>query len=198
MKMKNFVIVTLISGIGLFSCDNTRKDTVTETTVPAPIDTVASDAATITTIAQQATRDGNGIVIKNDEVPDTIRTSFTTKYPRVKKSEWYRYQPVEEDEMKMDDSYYYVRFNDNGADYTTWYNNRGEWVKTATKVPGNKNLPDAVNKYINVNYPGYTIEEISKENDKDMDMYEIKMNKGDSKVKLKILPNGKVFKRKRN
>jgi hypothetical protein len=60
----------------------------------------------------------------------------------------------------MDDQYYYVRYNNNGADYMSWYNNRGDWVKTSTRVPGNKNLPDAVNMYINENYPGYTIEEI--------------------------------------
>ncbi len=68
--------------------------------------------------------------------------------------------------------------------------------KTSTKVPGNSKLPDAVNKTINDSYPGYTIVEIDEENDKDMDMYEIELNKGDSKVKLKILPNGEIFKRK--
>jgi hypothetical protein len=105
---------------------------------------------------------------------------------------------VEDDDLVKDDTYYYVRYNNDGADYTTWYNNRGEWVKTGTKVAGDKNLPGAVNQYINANYPGYKIEEIQKENDKNMNMYEIKMYKGNSKVKLKILPNGRVFKKKTN
>lgn len=182
-----------ISSVALFSCNNDKK---TETTVTT--DTLAAEITPVATVAQQAYREGTAVVVTTQEVPDTIRTTFVTKYPKVKKAEWFKYQPVAEDDLVMDDSYYYVRFNNNGADYTTWYNNRGEWVKTSTKVPGPSNLPDAVNQYINANYEGYTIEEINKENDKDMDMYEIKMNKGESKVKLKILPNGEVFKRKTN
>jgi uncharacterized membrane protein YkoI len=96
----------------------------------------------------------------------------------------------------MDDNYYYVRYNNDGADYVSWYNNRGEWVKTSTRITGNPNLPDAVNKTINAQYPGYTIVEIDKENDKNMDMYEVELKKGEAKAKLKILPDGTVFKRK--
>jgi hypothetical protein len=29
-----------------------------------------------------------------------------------------------------------------------------------------------------------------------MEMYEVKLNKGEEKAKLKILPNGEIFKRK--
>jgi hypothetical protein len=49
---------------------------------------------------------------------------------------------------------------------------------------------------LNAQYPGYAIEEVDRENDKDMEMYEIKLRKGEEKAKLKVLPNGEVFKRK--
>lgn len=191
MKLKHLTFIMAISSVALFSCNNDKK---TETTVTT--DTLAAETTPVATVAQQASREGTAVVVTTEQVPEPIRTTFVAKYPKAQRVEWLSYTPVPEDDLIMDDQYYYVRYNNNGADYTSWYNNRGEWVKTSTIVPGPKNLPDAVNKYINTNYPDYTIEEINKENDKDMDMYEIKLNKGESKVKIKILPNGEVFKRK--
>jgi len=150
----------------------------------------------VTQVAQNAATDGRSTVITVDKVPANVKTTFTAKYPKAQKVVWVEYQPVESDYLTMDSTYYYVRFNDNGADYITWYDNRGEWVKTSTKVEGNSSLPDAVNKTLNDQFPGYTIEEINKENDKNMDMFEIKLNKGEQKAKVKILPNGEIFKRK--
>lgn len=193
--IKQLTIITVISSFAISGCNNNDKKT-TETAVVT--DTITTATTPMKDVAMQASKEGNAVIITSAEVPDTIRNTFTTKYPKVKKIEWFKYQPAAGDDLVMDDSYYYVRFNNNGADYTTWYNNQGEWVKTSTKIAGNKNLPGPVNQYINANYPDYTIEEINKENDKNMDMFEIKMNKGDSKVKLKILPNGEVFKKKTN
>ncbi|MEO6584319.1 MAG: PepSY-like domain-containing protein [Ferruginibacter sp.] len=200
MKIQITTFMIALVALSVIGCNNPDKENVTTSTTNTT-SLATNDTAVITPIkdvAAQARTEGNRTVVVYNDVPDTIRTSFTTKYPKIKKAEWYRYQPAVDDEMKMDEDYYYVRFNNNGTDYTSWFDNRGDWVKTSTIVPGNKNLPNAVNRYINVNYPGYTIEEISKENDKNMDMYEVKLNRGDSKVKLKILPNGKVFKRKTN
>lgn len=193
MKISHITGIVALSFCALIGCNDdktssTETVTITDTLADAQVNTTADTTPRVF--------NANGVLLANDQVPDTIRTAFATKYPRVNRYEVYSYQPVADDDFETDQSYYYVRFNDNGADYTTWFDNQGEWVKTSTKVPGNKKLPDAVNRYLNVNYAGYDIEEINKENDKNMDMYEIKMNKGDSKVKLKILPNGKVFKRK--
>jgi hypothetical protein len=190
MTIKNVIGIIAIGSIALLSCNDDKSDKTTEATTDTLVTTP------VVTVAKQASTEGTSVKITTADVPDTIRTGFEKKYPKAERVEWMSYQPVENDDLPMDDRYYYVRFNNAGADYTTWYNNRGDWVKTSTKIPGNSKLPDAVNKYINANYPNYTIEEISKENDKDMDMYEIKLNKGENKVKLKILPNGEVFKKK--
>ena len=104
-----------------------------------------------------------------------------------------KYDPIETDNMKMDDQYYLFRFGNDGSDYTSWYNNRGNWVKTSTRILNNSSLPDAVNKTINQQYPGYTIEEIDKENDKDMEMYEIKLTKGGEKAKIKNFTKRRNF-----
>lgn len=169
------------------ACKDQKKDE----SVTVPVEQVP-----VATVAKEASSEGRSVAVITADVPDTVRSLFEKKYPKALKTTWMKYEPVTSDDMQMDDQYYYVRFNDNGADYTSWYNNRGDWVKTSTKVPGSAKLPDAVNRTINVQYPGYTIEEIDKENDKDMEMYEVKLRKGDAKAKLKILPNGEIFKRK--
>lgn len=181
------LIPVLIAGITIMSaCNNDKNEKKDETTVEVPIASVVTAAKT----------EGKSVVITADAVPDSVRKSFATEYPTIEKVEWVKYEPIESDEMKMDDEYYYVRYNNSGADYTSWYNNRGEWVKTSTKVAGNANLPDAVNKTINEQYPGYTITEIDKENDKNMVMYEVDLEKGDDKAKLKVLTDGTIYKRK--
>ena len=186
MRMKKLIPV-LIAAVSLLSaCNNDKNDKKVEMPGEVPIATVVTAAKT----------EGKSVVVSADAVPDSVKKSFTTEYPTIQKVEWVKYEPIESDELKMDDEYYYVRYNNNGADYISWYNNRGDWVKTSTKVAGNSNLPDAVNKTINDQYPGYTITEIDKENDKDMVMYEIDLEKGDAKAKLKVLEDGTIYKRK--
>ena len=64
------------------------------------------------------------------------------------------------------------------------------------RISGPKELPDAVNMTLNKEYPDYTITEIDKENDKNIEVYEIDLEKGESKVKVKVSPDGTVVKRK--
>lgn len=182
----NHLLIPLALSLFVMSCNNEKKESVSTTPEQVPVAVVAKEAA----------KEGVRTSITTEQVPDTVKMLFSKKYPKATKTTWMKYEPVESDDLKMDDQYYYAAFYNDGADYTAWYNNRGDWVKTSTRVTGNANLPDAVNKTINAQYPGYEIVEIDKENDKDMDMYEVELKKGDAKAKLKILPNGEVFKRK--
>lgn len=173
--------------LSIVSCSDEKKtDATVKSDTTAPVQAVAKVAAT----------EGTSANISAAEVPDTIKNSFAAKYPKAVTPQWVRYTPVESDYLPMDDQYYYVVFINNGEDVTSWYNNKGEWVRTSVKVKGDPRLPDAVNRTLNAQYPGYKIEEVDRENDKDMDMYEIKLRKGEEKAKLKVLPNGEVFKRK--
>ena len=135
-------------------------------------------------------------VVMEADVPAPVKTTFTTKYPKVTKAEWLSYEPTDWDEWTVDKKYYFVKYNDRGTEYYNWYDNEGNWVKSSAKVTGDPKLPDAVNKTINEKFPGYTIDEIDKENDNDRDMYEVKLVNGDKKAKLKILMNGEIFKQK--
>lgn len=186
MKPRTSAIAVCIA-LSFMSCNDEKKTATT---------TVSDTSVAVQTVAKAAATEGTSLSLAAAEVPDTIKNSFMAKYPKAGTPQWVKYTPVEADYLPMDNEYYYVMFTNNGEDITSWYNNRGEWVKTSTKIKGDPRLPDAVNKTINAQYPGYKIEEVDKENDKDMDMYEIKLRKGDEKAKLKVLPNGEVFKRK--
>ena len=188
MKHTIYLFAAAFSLAAIGCNDEKKQEDVTvvqqETTIP------------VKDVARASTTEGTVKNITVEQVPDTIEYAFKTKYPTAVSPVWVEYTPIESDELAMDRNYYYVTFTDRGSDITSWYDNNGDWVKTSTKIPGDSRLPDAVNKTINDQYPGYKIEEISKENDKNMDMYEVKLNKGEEKAKLKILPNGEVYKRK--
>ncbi len=181
-------IFTVAVSITLISCNNEKKQELVVKTTDSTI--------SVKDVAVKSKTEGIKKNITTQEVPDTIENTFKEKYPKAISPVWVEYSPVETDELPTDNSYYYVTFQDRGSDVISWYNNFGDWVKTSTRIPGDSRLPDAVNKTLNEQYPGYKIEEISKENDRNMEMYEIKLNKGQDKAKLKVLPNGEIFKRK--
>ena len=186
-KVMQFLPATAFAIVALIGCkeNKTTETTVTTDSVTTPITDVAKGADNTNTVAVDAS-----------QVPDTVRTSFERKYVNASKVNWMEYEPTDYDDLQMDQKYYYVTYYSDGADYTSWYDNRGEWVKTSTRIEGDPNLPDAVNKTINAQYEGYTIVEIDKENDKNRELYEIELKNGEKKAKLKILPNGQIVKRK--
>lgn len=194
--MKLFQKMTILAAAAFMtaSCNNQKEN---ETVVVNNDSTVLKkDVPVVLNTDDFDNTKGKSTVVLETEVPAPVKTTFTTKYPKVTKAEWLTYEPTDWDEWKVDKKYYYVKYNDNGTEYFNWYDSDGNWVKSSTKVLGNPKLPDAVNKTINEKFPGYTIDEIDKENDNDRDMYEVKLVKGEKKAKLKILLNGEIFKQK--
>ena len=72
--MKIFFPVLAASLVLMASCNNEKK--VETTTSEVPIETVVKTAQT----------EGKTTVITTAEVPDTVRTSFTQKYPAIEKN----------------------------------------------------------------------------------------------------------------
>lgn len=187
--MKRLQMLMLSAGIFLYACgDNRETATVNEETT--------TENAAVETPVTMAPAPGTSVEVRSEEVPDNVRTTFTTKYPNIQATNWSRYEPIDGDDWALDQDYYYVRYNNNGNDYTDWFNHNGEWQKSTMVVKDHTSLPSAIHNYLEKNYSGYTIVEVDKENDKDMDMYEIELNKDGDKVKLKLLPDGTVFKKK--
>lgn len=194
--MKLFKNIAIVAAVGLFAvgCNNQKENE--EVIVNKDTTVITNDAPMAMEVTDFDRTEGKSTPVMEADVPAPVKTTFTTKYPKVTTVEWLSYEPTDWDEWTVDKKYYFVKYNDRGTEYYNWYDSDGKWVKSSTKVTGDPNLPDAVNKTINEKFPGYTIAEIDKENDNDRDMYEVELHNGDKKAKLKILMNGEIFKQK--
>ena len=154
-----------------------------------------TDSASVTTTETNKTT-------RTVEVPAATRTTFEAKYPTASNVNWSHYQitmvPVEWEWTgwpAMDTNDYVASFNMDGSDYWVWYDDGGSWIGTVTKI-NNSDLPPAVNKMLQSQYAGYTVVSVEKENNKDRTAYEIKMEKGNDKMKLLVDENGRILKKK--
>jgi ABC-type glycerol-3-phosphate transport system substrate-binding protein len=135
-------------------------------------------------------------------VPQPVQTTFNEKYPGVQNVNWSRYQASENIDWELagwpmlDSNAYTARFSTDSADYMAWYDNNNNWVASVATVKNNNNLPAAVNKRIKSDFPGYTIVSIDKEYDHSRTAYEIKLTKGDDKVRALISESGEMMKKK--
>ncbi len=155
-----------------------------------------------TTVVAATSTENTPVNNTSTDVPAPTRTAFEAKYPNASRVTWSRYK-AETDrkdmdpsdwEYKLDTNDYTVMFNWNGEDYYAWYDD-SNLIRATSRVESSK-LPAAVNDAINKEFPGYTIKEIDKENDKDRTTYEIDLDKNGEKMKVHIDENGKVVKKK--
>jgi hypothetical protein len=191
MKKIMFPLAVLVIA-ATTSCNNSADADKTQVK-----DTVVTTTAENT----QSKRVRSGKVV---EVMPVIQTRFTEKYPAAKEVEWTKYdntmQPVDIDWdltgwAPLDTSYYTANYVIDNTDYWSWYTPSGDWVATVATIPSN-GLPAAVNKTLETEFPGYTVTSINKENDKNRTAYEIKMEKGEDKMKALIDESGNVMKKK--
>jgi len=176
------------------SCNNSTDADKTQVK-----DTTAMTTTENTTIHTKKIKSGKPV-----EVMPVIQTKFTEKYPQAKEVEWFKYdntvEPIDIDWdlsgwTPVDTSLYSATYVIDNNDYWSWYTPSGDWVATVSTVPSN-GLPEAVNKTLESQFPGYTITSVNKENDKNRTAYEIKMEKGEDKMKALIDENGNVMKKK--
>jgi hypothetical protein len=170
MKLKNWIFISgaimILSSCGENSTSETSKDST----------------ASATTVDNTATPAAKAPV----EVPPATRTSFETKYPGASNVTWSYYdEPYSAVDWEwtawpsLDQKDYLVRYNWDGADYYSFYDEDGTWVGSVAPITNYEGLPAAVNNTIRKDFAGYTITE-----------------KGDSKAKALIAADGKVLKKK--
>ena len=141
---------------------------------------------------------------RNVEVPVATRTSFEAKYPQASNVVWTYHEPevvapIEWDWVewpKIDTTDYVANFKVNDDDYWVWYDNGGTWIGTVAEINDYSSLPPAVANTIKTQFPGFKITSVDKENDKNRTAYEIKMEKGEDKMKALIDESGNVMKKK--
>lgn len=136
-------------------------------------------------------------------VPDGIQTTFITTYPNATDIVWSGYDvayvPIDWELNgwnAMDASDYAVRFNMDGQSYYAWYDSDGNWIGSTYAVSDYNSLPTSVNTTLRNNFSGYSIKSVQREMWKDHMGYEIKLENGDSKVKVLVDENGNVIKQK--
>lgn len=165
----------------MLSCNSDNK---TETTTE-------SDTSTNNANVNVPPADNTGTVT----VPDNTRIAFEAKYPNATNVVWVRKNRDVNRSTIVDSMDYQVTYRWNDADYVTWYEWDGDWIVTTSKVT-RENLPAAVIKAIDKNYPGYTITEADMENDKNMTMYEVDLEKGTQKITVHFSESGTEHKTK--
>ncbi len=181
MNLKNWIFISGVLFI-ISSCGETPADS-TASANNSTANNTASNAAAV-------------------EVVPTAKTSFETKYPAASNVTWAYYEPYSDVDWEwvgwpiLDPKDYTVRYNVDGADYYTWYDQDGNWVATVNPVTDYNGLPAAVNNTIKKQFDGYTITSVNKENDKDREAYEIKLEKGSDKMKALITTDGALLKKK--
>lgn len=138
----------------------------------------------------------------NMDAPENVKASFQTKYPDASGTQWTRYDPADDEgykdefqEAKLDTSYYKVRYNRNGVEYVTYYNPSGSWVRTLFPVENDK-VPASIHTTIQKDYSGYSVVKVEEEDDDDGKKYEVKLKKGEDKLKLHFNSSGEVLKYK--
>ncbi len=190
--MKAPIITAGIAFMALLaSCDNNSSKT-SETSDTAVI--VNSDRMDNTTTTS---------TVRTVEVTPVIKTKFEQKYPKATNVQWTKYEPVANMDFDwdmagwqtMDSMDYAAKYTIDNTDYWTWYTPEGEWIATVSTI-NVEGVPDAVNKTLRSQFEGYTVTSVTQENDKNRTAYEIKMEKGEDKMKALIDEKGNLMKKK--
>jgi len=131
-------------------------------------------------------------------VPDNVRATFQTKYPKASNVVWYKYEDMKDDYTETypglyDPNNYYVTYSSDNMDYITWYSPTGEWVMTTNTISSDK-LPPAALKTLQDSYNGFTIEKVDEDRYDGGMRYDVKMKKGDEKLKVHVTADGQILK----
>jgi hypothetical protein len=191
MKLKNWIFISGALFI-IGSCGESSTD-------PGNTDSTSNSTTTTTTENSNA---GTPTGATNVEVPATAKTSFETKYPSASNVNWGYYEPYSDIDWEwtgwpaLDTRDYRVRYNMDGNEYYSWYDQDGNWVGTTSVVTNHSSLPAPVNSAIKREFKDYTITSVTKENDKNREAYEVKLEKGSDKAVALITADGTVFKKK--
>ncbi|WP_462254518.1 PepSY-like domain-containing protein [Ferruginibacter sp.] len=187
--MKVHIITASVAVMALMTaCNNTDSSKTSEN----------KDTAVVVT----SDRMDKTVTVKTVEVTPVIKTKFETKYPKATEVQWTKYESVPMDldwELTgwpaLDTMDYAAKYTIDNTDYWTWYTPEGEWIATVSTI-NVAGVPDAVNKTLQSQFEGYTVTSVNKENDKNRTAYEVKMEKGEDKMKALIDEKGNIMKKK--
>jgi hypothetical protein len=189
MNLKTMFTAAIAAAL-VAACSNTESDKTSE-------NTTTKDSVTTPVITEPEKTD-----IKTVEVPVATKTHFEAKYPQASNVVWTRYEVfpsnLEWDWYgwpALDTNDYVAYWGTTDNPYWVWYDQDGNWIG-AVETINVSSVPAAVNKKLNTEFTGYTVNTVNKENDKNRVAYEISMTKGNDKLKVLIDEKGNVMKKK--
>ncbi len=190
MKQLKVFLFGGICSVGLWACNDTPEATDTESTV-----------TTSTMNESTAEVDNTSVDMDTAMVPTTVRSSFTTKYSDANNTRWSRYKPEDDgyrdtyQEEQLDTSVFQVDYRYKDNDYRAWYDTQGQWIGTMYYIPVEQ-VPTDVKSAVEKAYSGYNIVKVGEEEYKGGKKYDIKLEKGDEKIKIHVTSSGEILKYK--
>lgn len=186
MRLRNLLAIATVTVFAASCGNNSTNDSTKNDTLP-PANNTANNTVNNTTTVQ---------------VPEPTQTAFKERYPTASNVTWNRYEPISTIDWEwsgwpaMDTMDYVAQFNWDGTDYWAWYDENNNWIGTVSNISDYSSLPKAVSDALNKDFNGYTIQSVSKENDKNRTAYEVKLTKGDDKAVALVGEDGKIWKKK--
>ncbi len=189
------LLVIIISIVGLAACNN-DGDKTASTTDSSSITQSSKNNETSTAGTT------SGRVKRTVQPSEKVQSIFVSKYPKATNPAWEKYD-VAPDYVDWeitgwpawDTSWYLVTFDNNGYNNYAIYDPKGDWMYSITEIKSTE-VPAAVNATLVKEFPDYQVKSVSRENDKDREAYEIKMENGEDKMKALIDVKGNILKKK--
>lgn len=121
----------------------------------------------------------------DEEIPETVKTAFSQKFPAAKKVSWGMESATEwEAEFKLDGKEYSANFLTDG----TWHETEHEIKKV--------DIPEAIRQTLAKDFAGYEIEEAEISEKSNGSVYELAVEKGEEEWELVFDISGKLIEKK--
>lgn len=126
--------------------------------------------------------------IPQSQVPAVVVNSFQQKFPKAKKVDW-----------ELKGNIYEAEFETGlfGTDQEAWFQQNGKLVRYKTDF-GKRDLPNKVLDRVKRDFPGYSIEDVTKITAEQKVSYAFEVKNRNDEWKLVIDPQGNVLKQVRD
>ncbi len=126
--------------------------------------------------------------IPQSQVPAVVVNSFQQKFPKAKKVDW-----------ELKGNIYEAEFETGlfGTDQEAWFQQNGKLVRYKTDF-GKRDLPNKVLDRVKRDFPGYSIEDVTKITAEQKVSYAFEVKNRNDECKLVLDPQGNVLKQVRD
>ncbi len=122
-------------------------------------------------------------------VPENVKTSFTTMYPSITVKEW---------EFNKAKNWYKAAYKQNNAEYEAYFATDGKWVRTERDIK-KADLPQAVTTALaKTEYANWDIDDVEEhQTPQNKTVYVVEVEKSSTELELYILPDGTLLETKK-